>query len=113
MNIRIVTHINYEGDLAGIQEIVSDFCEVLVARGFDNEVMSGNAPVKSIVIVKENKELSDGSVTLEEFWAEEIANQVLSALPAKDDEPETEWQEPNLENEWENEGGSVDGSGSN
>lgn len=106
MNIRIVTHINYEGDLEGIQEIVSDFAECLVARGFDNDVLSGNSPVKSIIIVKENKALSDGSVTLEEFWAEEIAGQVLSALPAKDDPPEE------LENEWENEGGSVSGSGS-
>jgi hypothetical protein len=86
MNLRIVTHINYEGDLAGIQEIVSDFCEVLVARGFDNEILTGASPVKSIVIVKENKELADGSVTLEEFWATEIADQVLSALPAKDNE---------------------------
>ena len=101
MNIRIVTHINYEGDLAGIQEIVSDFAEALVARGFDNDVLGGSgAPVKSIIIVKENKELSDGTVTLEEFWAMEIADQVLSALPAKDPEDETP------ENEWENEGGN-------
>jgi hypothetical protein len=90
MNLRIVTHINYEGDLAGIQEIVSDFADALVARGYDNEVFSGDSPVKSIIIVKENKELSDGSVTLEEFWAQEIANQVLSALPAKDDNQEGE-----------------------
>lgn len=88
MNIRIVTHINYEGDLAGIQEIVSDFAEALVARGYDNEVLSGNSPVKSIIIVKENRELSDGVVTLEEFWANEIADQVLSALPAKDEQGE-------------------------
>lgn len=86
MNIRITTHINYEGDLAGIQEIVSDFAECLVARGYENDILSGDTPVRSIIIVKENKELSDGSVTLEEFWAQEIAGQVLSALPAKDDE---------------------------
>lgn len=86
MNLRIVTHINYEGDLVGIQEIVADFCEVLVARGFANEILAGDSAIKSIVIVKENKELADGSVSLEEFWANEIADQVLSALPAKDDE---------------------------
>lgn len=86
MNIRIVTHINYEGDLAGIQEIVSDFAEALVARGFDNEVLGDKSPVKSIIIVKENKELSDGKCTLEEFWQYEIADQILSALPTKGEE---------------------------
>lgn len=104
MNIRITTHINYEGDLAGIQEIVSDFCEALVARGYGNELESEKSVVTSMIIVKENKELADGSVTLEEFWATEIADQVLSALPAE--EPETERSEVQPENGWENEGGN-------
>ena len=89
MNIRIVTHIIYEGDLAGIQEIVSDFAEALCARGFDNEVLGDKSPVKSIIIVKENKELSDGAVTLEEFWQTEIADQILSALPTKEEGEES------------------------
>jgi hypothetical protein len=104
MNIRIVTHINYEGDLAGIQEIVADFCEALVSRGFANDLTGQGSPVNSIVIVKENRELADGTVTLDEFWAEEIADQVLSALPAESADA------PDAVEAFENEGGSVDGA---
>jgi hypothetical protein len=108
VNIRIVSHINYEGDLVGLQDIVADFCEVLVNRGFSNDVLEGDAVVKSIIIVKENKELSEGAVTLEEFWAEEIADQIFSALPAVD--PEGDWVEGELENATE---GEESGTGSN
>lgn len=99
MNIRIVTHINYEGDLAGIQEIVADFCEALVARGYGNSLESEKSTVNSIIIAKENKELSEGAVTLEEFWAEEMQDQILSALPAEDVENDAQL-------DWENEGGA-------
>ena len=80
MNVRIVTHVSYEGGIEGLQEIVSDFAQALCDRGYYNDIEAESA-MKSLILVRENTEIADGE-GLEEFWAEQRDGAVLVAIPA-------------------------------
>lgn len=88
MNIRIVTHIRYEGGVEGIQEIVSDFAQALCDRGFHNDIEAESA-MNSLILVRENTEIKDGE-GLEEFWAGQRDGAFLVAIPAISHEKEEE-----------------------
>jgi len=90
LNVRITTHLSYEGDLKGLEEIVGDFCDALVKRGYSNDIEDESSNMKSFVIVKENVELSE--ISGDEFWHNEIDGAVFTAVPADIEEDDNDRQ---------------------
>ena len=89
MNLRIVTFLAEDSE-AEVKELVADFCEALIARGYSNDVEDTSSSLKSIVVVKDNSEIYDSSP--EEFFREQLSNPLLTVIPT-DTQPENPEEE--------------------
>jgi hypothetical protein len=80
MNLRIVTFLNYEGELQPLKDLVSDFSQSLLKRGFENDLNTDDDTVlKSLILVKENREMVEMGAN--EYLASEMENAFLKVVP--------------------------------
>ena len=79
MNLRVVTFLSYEGDQEEIKELVADFAESLIKRGFSNDVEDTSAQLKSLIVVKENTEVLE--VEPEIFFNDQLSGGLLVVIP--------------------------------
>lgn len=88
MNLRVVTYLSSENEKL-IKELVADFSEVLISRGFANDIGDSNVALKSLIAVKENVEVLE--VGPHEFMASELADSLLTVIPTNEqpDQEET------------------------
>lgn len=84
MNIRVVTYLSSENEYL-IKELVADFSDALIARGFANDIGDQERNLKSLIIVKENVEVLDNGP--DEFFASELADSLMTVIPT-DEQPE-------------------------
>lgn len=87
MNIRIVTFLSSD-DEAEIKDLVADFCECLIAKGFANQIEDTSESLKSLIVIKENKEILETSP--EVFFNEELAGALMTVIPTNEQPTETE-----------------------
>src|SRR6266566_9331205 len=79
MNLRVVTFLSYEGDEKEIKDLVADYCEILIARGFANDPEDSESNLKSLVVVKENLEIL--GMQAEVFFESELQDSLLVVIP--------------------------------
>lgn len=79
MNLRVVTFLSYEGGQDEIKELVADFAESLVKRGFSNDVEDTSSKLKSLIVVKENIEVLE--MPPEEFFESELSGSFMTVIP--------------------------------
>lgn len=78
MNLRIVSFLSSDSE-SDVKELVADFAEALLARGYANDVEDTSSALKSLIVVKENKEVLNG--TPEEFFEEELSSALMTVIP--------------------------------
>jgi hypothetical protein len=79
MNLRVVTFLSYEGEEEEIKDLVADYCEILIKRGFANDPEDSSIPLKSLISVKENVEVVD--ITPEVFFSDQLQGSLLVVIP--------------------------------
>jgi hypothetical protein len=78
LNLRIVTFVSSEEEDV-VKELVADFAEALIARGFSNDVENTDSSLKSLIAVKENLEILGGAP--EVFFQEQLENALMTVIP--------------------------------
>lgn len=76
MNFKIDVLLNFDGDADELEELVADIGEVIVRRGYGNELNEG---LKSVMIV--NDFVLDEESEYEDWLQEQIDNGAFAALP--------------------------------
>ena len=87
INIRIVTFLSSD-DEAEIKDIVADFCESLIKKGFANDIQDDSKSLRSVIVVKENLELIE--VPPDDFFAAELADGLMTVIPTNEQPTEEE-----------------------
>lgn len=83
MNVRVTTFLAYEGeDGSELQEIVGDFCESLVARGYGNILGEDEKTIKSMVLIHENVEIAE--LGADQFFSDYLQGAIFQAFPAEE-----------------------------
>jgi hypothetical protein len=78
MNLRIVSFLSSDSE-EEVKELVADFAESLLKRGFANDVEDTSSALKSLIIVRENEEVLNGAP--EEFFQEELSKALMTVIP--------------------------------